>query len=388
LIIGAPLVGQFYDEPVLVPLTKVIAVTFLIGSAGIVPRARFTRAVDFRTIAIVETSAAGIGGLSAIGLALWDFGVWALAGKEIIRATVTTILFWAFASWRPSFTIRWAAIRELSSFSLNLIGDRTLNYWSRQVDDLLIGRYIGSNALGSYRMAYDIMLFPLRNVSRVISRVMFPSLSSIQDRPAKVKSVFLKVLRTIALITFPLMLGLIATTRPFVLAVFGPSWSSMIPILRILATVGLIQSLGTFNGNLFMSQGRTDLQFKLGIFVKSFRVLAIVVGLWWGVLGVTLGYALAAWVTAYPMFSYAGGLVDLSVREIVATLSAVFGVAAAMSVLVFGLGLLLPADWSSWMHLACQVPAGIAFYTTTVVLLDLPAYRELQALLASQLDAD
>lgn len=384
LVLGAPLVGEFYNEPILVPLTAFVALTFLVSSAGIVPQTLFTRDINFRTIAIVETWAAVIGGIAAIGMAIAGLGVWALAGQEVIRAAVTTLLFWVYSDWRPSFRISWAAIKELASFSLNLLGNRTLNYWSRQVDDLLIGRYIGSDALGSYRMAYDIMLFPLRNVSRVISRVMFPSLSEIQDQEQKVKEVFLRITRAIALITFPLMLGLLATTRPFVLTVFGEEWLSMVPILRILSLVGLVQSIGTLNGNLFMSQGRTDLQFRLGAAVKSFRVLAIVVGLWWGVLGVTIGYAISVWLTAYPTFAYAGGLVDMTVGDLLWNLSGVFLTAALMAVTVFGLGLALPDTWPPWARLATQVPTGIVLFGGLTVLFDLETYRDVWALLADE----
>lgn len=385
LAFGAPLIGNFYGEPILVPLTAFIAFTFFVSSAGIVPRTLFTRDLDFRTIAIVETWAAGIGGAAAIVMALRGFGAWALAGQEVIRATATTTLFWGYSQWRPSFRISWDAIMDLMRFSLNLLGNRTLNYWSRQADDLLIGRYVGSDALGSYRLAYDIMLFPLRNVSRVISRVMFPSLSEIQDQPGKVKAVFLKVTRAIALITFPLMLGLLATTRPFVLAVFGEQWLSMVPILRILSLVGLVQSIGTLNGNLFMSQGRTDLQFRLGFFVKSFRILAIVVGLQWGVIGVALAYGLSVWITAYPTFAYAGGLVDMTVREIVWNLTGILCASAAMAILVFAAGVLFPSAWPSWIRLASQVSLGVALYAGFVLFFELEAYRDVRSLLEEQL---
>jgi len=384
LILAAPLVGEFYGEPILVSLTMFVALTFLVGSAGIVPQTLFTRDIDFRTIAIVETWAAVIAGVAAIGMAVGGFGVWALASQEVIRATATTVLFWGYTDWRPSFRISGSAITELTRFSLNLLGNRTLNYWSRQVDDLLIGRYIGSDALGSYRMAYDIMLFPLRNVSRVISRVMFPSLSEIQDQEQKVKDIFLRVTRAIGLITFPLMLGLLATTEPFVLTVFGEDWRSMVPILRVLSLVGLVQSIGTLNGNLFMSQGRTDLQFRLGAAVKSFRILAIVIGLWWGVLGVTIAYGASVWLTAYPTFAYAGGLVDMTVGELLRNLSGVFSTAALMALLVFGMGFLLPEDWPEWGRLATQVPTGILLYTGLIVLFDLETYRDVWALVTDE----
>jgi len=385
LVFSAPWIGAFYGETILVPLTAFIAFTFLISSAGIIPRTLCTRDIDFRTIAIVETWAAVVGGVAAIGLALADFGVWALASQEVIRATATTVLFWVYTSWRPALQFSWDAIKELMHFTLNLLGNRTLNYWSRQVDDLLIGRFVGSEALGNYRMAYDIMLFPLRNVSRVISRVMFPSLAEIQDQAEKIKSVYLDITAVIALITFPMLLGLLATARPFVLAVLGKQWLPMVPILRVLSLVGLVQSIGTLNGNLFMSQGRTDLQFRLGIFVKSFRIVAIVVGLNWGAIGVAVAYGLSVWITAYPNFYYAIGLVDLRVRTLTWNLAGIFATAAVMAVCVHGLTYVLADLGAAWMQLCVQVTFGVVFYTALVLLFQLDAYANLYALAREKL---
>lgn len=387
LVAAAPLVGRFYGEAILVPLTAFIALTFLVSSAGILPRTLFTREIDFRTIAIVETLAAVLGAGVAIGMALRGFGVWALAAQEVLRAAATTVLFWVYTDWRPSFRFRWAAIQELMSFTLNLLGNRTLNYWSRQVDDLVIGRYVGSDALGSYRMAYDIMLFPLRNISRVISRVMFPSLSAIQDQAAKVRSVYLKITAAIALLTFPLMLGLLATTRPFVLAVFGEQWLPMVPILRVLSLVGLVQSIGTLNGNLFMSQGRTDLQFRLGIFIKSFRILAILIGLKWGVMGVTIAYGLSVWITAYPNFAYAIGLVDMQVTELLWNLAGIFAASAAMAAGVYALSFVLPSSWPLLLRFGTRVASGVLLYGVLVFVFQLESYRNVYALLMEKLSA-
>lgn len=384
LMAGAPAIGAFYGEPLLVPLTLVVSTTFLLNSLGIIPRTLCTRRIDFRTVATVETAASVLAGGTAIYMAYTDWGVWSLAGQEVVRAGATSGFFFLGTGWRPSFRLKWGSVRKLLGFSLHLTGDKTFNYWTRQADDLLIGKYVGSDPLGVYRLAYDVMLFPLRSISHVISRVLFPSLSAIQEQKGKVKAVFLKMTRSIAFVTFPLMLGLLATTRPFVLAVFGESWSGMIPILMVFAPLGMTQSIGTLTGNLFLSQGRTDLQFRLGLFVKPFKILAIVVGLQWGALGVAIGYAVASWIFAVPIYYVAGGLVDLSVGEVIRYLAPVFGTAVLMGALVYGVGLTLPVTWPHWAALAVQVPCGIVLYGAMVVLFDLEAYRDLRGLLEEQ----
>lgn len=382
--LGAPLLSTFYDEPILTPLTRVMALSFFFGSLGIVQQALFTRKIDFRTISIVEVVAVVVAGGVGIGAAYTGWGVWSLAARAVLSTLVTTVLLWVLSPWRPRFSVRWSALRDLLGFSANLLGEKSLNYWVRNLDDLLVGKVIGTGALGVYNRAYAVMLFPLQNISRVISRVMFPSLATIQDDRPRVKRVFLAMTRTIALVTFPAMLGLLVTARPFVLAVFGPDWAAMIPLLQILSVVGLIQSIVTLVGNLFLSQGRADLMFRVGLLTKPILVVGIVAGLRWGVLGVATGYTLAVSVSQYVNLRVAGRLVGLTYLELVRHLAGVFACAVAMAGLLYGVRLVLPEAWSVWPLLCTQVLVGAIFYATLLHAFDLEAYRETRRLVAER----
>ena len=116
-----------------------------------------------------------------------------------------------------------SAIRELAGFSGSLVGTRSLQYWSRSLDDLVVGRVFGDDALGAYNRAYSIMLFPLENVSRVVGRVMFPALSMVQEEHARIRKVYLRAASGISLITFPMMCGVFAVSDLFVVGLLGPT---------------------------------------------------------------------------------------------------------------------------------------------------------------------
>jgi PST family polysaccharide transporter len=381
---GAPLIARFYQEPMLTPLTMLIATNFVISSLKIVQNTLYTKALDFQTLAIVEICALAVAGAVSITMAYTGFGVWSLAVQSVIVSAITALLIWILSDWRPSLLFRWAAIKDLLGFSMNLFGTKVLNYWVRNIDYLLIGRILGSNPLGIYNRAYDIMLFPLVSVSQVLSRVMFPSFSIIQEDKERVASLYLRMTRTIALITFPMMLGLFVTVEPFVLAVFGPQWVAMIPVLRILSLVGMSQSIGTLTGNLYLSQGRADLEFRIGLFLKTNAILGIVIGLRWGIVGVAAGYAIASFVNAYPSFYFAGRLVNLTYWQLLRNVSAVLACALAMAAFVWVTGLIVPSSWPNWALLAAQVGSGVVIYLLLVHLFRLQAYQELRALLMEQ----
>jgi O-antigen/teichoic acid export membrane protein len=381
---GAPLMASFYGEPLLLPVTMLIATDFVISALTIVQNTLLTKSLDFKTLSIVEITAVGLAGIVAIGMAVTGFGVWSLAVQSLVFSAVSAALLWRFGNWRPALIFRWNAVKELLGFSMHLFGTQTLNYWARNIDYLLIGRYLGTSPLGAYNRAYSVMLFPLSNVSRVLSRVMFPSFSMIQDDRLRIKDIFLRMTRIIALITFPMMLGLFVTVEPFVLTVFGPKWVEMIPVLRVFCLVGMIQSIVTLIGNLYLSQGRTEVQFRLGLFTRATSILGIVVGLRWGIVGVAIGYSIAATINLYPNVFFAGRLVNLTFSELLQNLRSVFACAVTMAGIVWAVGLVLPIAWPDWARLMAQVSLGFVTYIALVHLLRVQAYREGQTLVLEQ----
>lgn len=385
-IVLAPAIARFYQTPELRLITAFISFNFLISSVVIIQNTLLTKEINFKYISYIEILANLIAGSVAIYMAAVGYGVWSLVAQSLLISVTTAALMWFFSSWRPSFTFRIGAIKALLKFSLNHLGNRSMNYWARNLDNLLIGKFLGSGSLGVYSKSYAIMLLPLQNVSHVLSRVMFPALSKIQDDREKVRQVFLRITRVIALITFPMMTGLFVVVEPFVLVVFGEQWSGMIPILQVLCLVGMIQSIGTLNGNLYLSQGRADLQFRVGIVLKAVVFIGIVTGIKWGVLGVAIGYATASAINSYPSFKFAGRLVGLTYRDLLKNLKSTFFISVVMAVIVWGVGYFIPVSWPLWLLLVLQVLLGIILYSAFVYFLKPPSYVDLRGLIFEQIN--
>jgi len=221
LFFGAPLGGLFYHEPRVDAILRVLSLTFFISGLSILQQALLERSLAFKKLAKVEISAVAAGAAVGIGMAFSGFGVWSLVFQSLTTVSVTTILLWLFSTWRPKWIFHWSEVKSVSSYSLNLTGFSIFNYFARNADYLLIGRYLGAQDLGYHTLAYRILLFPLQNISSVIGRVMFPVYSGIREDNTRFAKAYLKVASTIALITFPMMLGVLALAKPFVLTVFG-----------------------------------------------------------------------------------------------------------------------------------------------------------------------
>jgi PST family polysaccharide transporter len=145
-----------------------------------------------------------------------------------------------------------------------------------------------------------------------------------------------------------------------------------------------MQSVGTLKGNLFLSQGRSDLMFRLGLFIKPVLIGGIVIGLQWGVTGVAYGYATAVMIATYPEWRFAGKLVGFTYSDLAYNLSGIFACAVVMAGAVYALGLALPPEWPHWLQLLTQVPAGVAIYGALMHSFGVQAYRETLDLLVEQ----
>jgi len=311
LFFGAPLSGLFYHEPRVDAILRVLSLTFFISGLSILQQALLERSLAFHTLAKVEISAVGCGAIVGIGMAFSGFGVWSLVFQSLTTVSVTTILLWIFSTWRPKWIFHWNEVKAVSSYSLNLTGFSVFNYFARNADYLLIGRYLGAQDLGYYILAYRILLFPLQNISSVIGRVMFPVYSSIQDDNIRFAKAYLKVATTIALISFPMILGILALASPFVLTIFGVKWQPVILLIMIFAPVGLLQSVGTTTGSIYTAKGRTDWMFRWGIGSGLFVIIASIIGLHWGIIGVATAYAIVTFSISYFNFAITFRLINL-----------------------------------------------------------------------------
>lgn len=382
--IGAPHIARFYNAPALEPITQAVGLNFVLSAASIVPLALLRRSMSFNRIAVLNVAATLIAGSVAILFAYMGFGPWAIVAQGLVSAAATSLLALAFADWRPSLQFSAAAVRELIGYSSNLVGFGVVNYWARNADQLLIGKFLGSFSLGVYSRAYTLMLLPISEVISVLGNVMFPALSSIQQDKARVKSIYLRAMPVIGLIAFPMMLGLLVVAEPFVLTLFGERWIAVAPLLRILCIVGVIQSMCSPTGWIYTSQGRTDWMFRWGIGGSGTLILGIVVGVLQGTAqAVALCYLLANVLICYPCIAIPGRLIGLRFSEVARAVRGPLACAILMAVVVWGAGRLLPTSWAPVARLASLVALGVVSYSALVLGARLAVVAELRDLLES-----
>lgn len=359
----SPLVAAFYHEPRVQPVVMVMAVSFLLSSLSIVHASILTRQMAFARLAKVELAASVLSYVVGIGAAVMGQGLWSLVYQVVTNTALSTLFIWSVSAWRPKTVFLWAEVRTIMSYSLNLAGYNIFYYFAQNVDNLLIGRFLGSEALGLYDLAYKLMTFPMQAISAVFSRVMTPYYAHAQDDLPRFRQAFLRVAVAIGFVTFPLMFGLLAVRTNFVFAVFGPNWAPVITLLALFAPLAAIRSVLTTTGSIYVAKGRADLQLRWGVVSNLIVFAGLWIGLRWGIVGVAAGFTFTSLLLMYPNFAIPFALIGLRMRDLLAALrpsivctALMFAVIAALD---FALGQRLGHGAALWL----EVAAGVASYT-------------------------
>jgi PST family polysaccharide transporter len=284
IIISAPIAAQFFSQQKLVPILFLLALSFPISSFASAHLALLERHEKFKNIAIIEALSSLVATILGVGAAYNGWGAYSLVVQALANSILSTILIWNVSSWKPSLHgYRYLSeIRNIFSYSGNLVVFNFINYFYRNADRYIVGKMMPSPVLGAYDLAYKIMLFPVQTLTFTIGRALFPVLTKLQDQSKEFNETFLRVSFYIALFAFPMMGGLWVLRSDFVDIVLGAKWSLVKEILIWLAPVGMLQALGSSTGGVLAAKGRTDILLKLGLLGATLIVSSFIFSMFVG----------------------------------------------------------------------------------------------------------
>lgn len=323
-------IAAFYGEPGVQPLFAAFSISFLVTALGTTQTALLSRDMEFRSLELRMMAGTAVGGVVGVWLAVEGYGAWAIIGQQLAIAGVSTTLLWVLSPWRPRFVFSVDTLRDYWRFSGSVFGTRLLFYVNRNADNVLIGRFLGSAALGVYAVAYNIMLMPLSRIAQPVVEVLFPAFSRLQDERHRMAAAWLRGNRLIGAITIPAMLGLIVVAPEFVRVVLGRRWEEAIPVIQLLAWVGLLQSLQRLNSSVLMACDRARTLLWYSVVVLAASLAAFVFGLQWGIVGVAAAYAASSTVVELYYTWITARVLEISPWALARSLSGVVQASAGM----------------------------------------------------------
>jgi len=300
LAAAAPGLARFYGDSRLTVIADVLAIGFLLGGLTNQHEALLRRQMRFTSLAIVEIVAMLASVCTAVSLAWYGARYWSLVFSQIALGAATTACVWMLSGWRPGLPTRRSGVRSMLIFGGHLTGFSVINYWARNLDNLLIGRVWGASQLGLYSRAYQLLLLPIDQITAPITAVAVPALSRLADSPERYRQAYLRILAKLAMVTMPLMAFLIVTSDWMVRLILGSQWMGVSPIFAWLGLAGLIQPLSSTAGWLLITQDRTREMLQWGTIGCTIIIASICAGLPWGALGVAVSYSLCNVLIVQP----------------------------------------------------------------------------------------
>ena len=298
-LLAADPIARLFGEPDLAPVIQGLSPSFIIAALAGVQQALFQRALDYRTLAIRELVAAGVGGVIGVGMAIAGFGVWSLVGYLLGERTAALIVLWIASDWRPGLQVSGTHFNDLFSFGISIVGTNLLDYANSRADNVIIGYVLGAQALGFYEIAYQLLRNGTQLITQTVSSVAFSTFSRIQESPERMRSGFYTATRTISVVAFPLFLGAAAIAPELVEMVFGAQWVPLsAQTFQVLAFIGVLHSIFYFNSAVILAAGKPSWRFAINALNAVCNVVAFILVVQWGIIAVAAAYVVRGYVLA------------------------------------------------------------------------------------------
>lgn len=286
----APLAMTYYREARVGPVVAVLGVAILCGGLSSQHVALLNRNLRFGALAAVDLGGFAIGGVVAVAAAIAGWTYWAIVLNQITASASSLAIAWSFSRWKPSRPGRMGGASGLLQFGGNVTGFNLVNFFARNLDNMLIGRNLGEVQLGLYDRAYKLLLLPLNQITGPIAKVAVPMLARSVADPADYRRRYMRMLEAVLLLTYPGVIVVGVASMPVIVTVLGPQWAGAAAVFRILAFGALFAPISNSTGWLLLTQDRTREMRNFGIFSSLAFVCSFFIGLPWGIVGVAAAY--------------------------------------------------------------------------------------------------
>ncbi|MCA4454474.1 lipopolysaccharide biosynthesis protein [Bacteroides xylanisolvens] len=376
----SPLIAQFFKEPQLDLLGKVMGTILLINSLSIIQNTILLKRLDFKGKMFISMGSSLASGVIGIYMAYQGYGVWSLAGQQISRQLVNALLLWFHNKWMPKLIFSWKSFKELFGFGSNLLVAGIIDTIWNQLYQIVIGRCYTPKTLGLYTKANEFGSIFSSNLTSVVQSVSFPSLSKIQDDLVRLKAGYKKVITCSMLLSFPLMMGMAAVAEPMIKLLIGNVWLPCVPFLQIICFQQLLYPLHAINLSLLQVRGRSELFLKIQIIKKIMSAIPLILGVFVGIYYMLFGSVIVGFVAYYINAYYSRPLLSYGIKEQIKDITPSFLISFFMATIVY-LVSFLPLKPLALICL--QIPTGIIIEIALCEIFRLSEYKEIKGIILS-----
>lgn len=375
IFLCSPFIADFFRREELVALTRVASLGMIIGAMALVQQTRLTKRIDFKTQTKITILASLSSGIIGIGLALMDFGVWALVVQTLSFQAFRTVFLWYYNKWIPRLRFSFASFHELFGFGWKMMASGVLDTVWKELYQVVVGKFYSPAALGQYTRAKQFSQLFSSNLTSVVQRVTFPVLSNIQDDKVRMISGYRRIIKTTMFVSAISMFFLGAIAEPLLYCLIGPKWHEAAAFLPLICISGSLYPLHSINLNMLQVQGRSDLFLGLEIVKKIIGLVPLAVCIFYGIMPM-LYVNLITGVICYFLNSYfPGKLLGYSSWMQIKDVAPSYGIAMLVVVCVYFLKYL---PLSYWIVLPAQIVLGLLVIIVASNAFRLSEFQELK----------
>ena len=367
---SAPLIAEWFGSDELIPLSRVMFLTFILNATAIVQANRFVKQMNVRPIAISNTLGLGLGAVVGIVMALTGYGVWAIVWQNIVGSSVKSLVLWLTARWLPLFRFSLKSLRSFMAVGMGMMATSFLNTVFLNLYSFVIGKCIGLAQLGYYTQSDKWSKMGISSITQVLTSTTLPVLSEAQNDADRFSRIVHKFNRMAAYFVFPAMLGLAAEATPLFHTLFGAKWDASIILFRILLIRGIFTTLTSLYSNYLLSLGKARLIVWMEVLRDGTAVIALAAT--WPYLSLNtaaaplLGIEILLWGQLVASVLAWGGtlwavvaVTHITARSMIADSIPYASLSVGVACLAFFVGDIIAIDW---LGLICATTAGAALY--------------------------
>lgn len=357
----APWVAIYFREPMVTPLLRVLGLTFVLNGLSSTHTVWLKRQLAFQKKIVPDLGRAVVKGAVSIGCALAGFGAWSLVWGQLASVVAGTLLTWFTFPWHPRLRLHRHLLSGLLGIGSSMMVVTLLNALVINIDYVIVGRRLGSEALGSYTLAFRLPELLVLNLLWVVGNAIFPAYAVIQSQPEILRRGFLVTVRYMELFSVPLCFGLAVVADPLVRVAFGGAWLNIVPVVRLLSLSVMISLIASNVGDVAKAVGKPNLLIQLGLVLLPIQLVGLWIGSYWGLIGIAIGHLVTAIIRMFLQVRLSKWLIGTGWREIGRELVPAFlGALGLMS-------LTIPLNWltytfSAFVRLLLLTVAGAAAY--------------------------
>ncbi len=297
LFISAPLIAQLFNEPLLIPVSRVLFLSLIFNGFSLIQMIIFIKASDFKTQTKANTAALIISTSIALIMAWRGHGVWSLVAQNVIYAFFRSILFWLYSTWRPKKLFSFAKLKVFFAFSNKLLASGAIGAIFNNIYPSIIAMFYPMQQVGYYTQAYKYQDTPFAVLSDTFRSVSMLILSEINNQTERLRRVVAKLIKSIAFLSFPIAFILILIAEPLFATLFGEKWLPSVPYFQILCIGGAVSPFTFILNELFIAKERADFFLSVEI-IKRIILVALIIGFFkQGITGLAVSWVIYMYIT-------------------------------------------------------------------------------------------